>query len=100
MAAVTTPFFQSTLERLLEKADIVNYASATVMYLGFFVPQNGDNLDPTAMEAEARWAICKVVSDGSSFPYSQRILWASGSHWNNLIWNNRTGFTYAYKNWQ
>lgn len=96
----TNTIFPNSLERLQEKADIIEYASATVMYLGFVLAQNGDFLTPAGLEPADRWAICKVESSGAAFPYVQRVLWANGAHTHNLVWDDRAIYTYLYKNWQ
>jgi hypothetical protein len=74
-------------EYLKGTADIIDVASDTVTYLGFFRQGN-------ANEATATASICRIQTAGTI----TRIMWANGSFMFNNIWNNRASLTYAYKN--
>ena len=82
--------FPSNIEVLLEKADIIEQASALVMYLGFCVRQ-------TTVTSTASWAICKIEKDSATVPYIQTVKWVNGSRMKIFIWDSRAGYTYQFR---
>jgi len=86
-----TGTLNATINRLLEKADHIIYVDALTMYLGFC--DRG-----TTLTSESTWTICKIVSSGSVFPYTQSVLWANGTHNFDLVMDNYASYTYKFKN--
>ena len=84
--------FKSDIQYLLDKADIVEYASATVLYLGF-----ADIGDPDT--DAAAWAVCRITystADSSTYPRTITTEWGDGAKLPGLTWDDRATHTYKF----
>ena len=83
----------SDIKNLLEKASIIEYASATVMYLGFPAIGNPDT-------DQNEWAVCKVTkstADEDTYPRTISLKWANGSRLPRVTWDDRATHEYFYE---
>ena len=83
--------FPNSLENLQATADTVLEVDIDTTYLGF-----ADNTNPA--KSAAKWAVCKVVKSGSTFPITTEIQWSNGSMNKNQVFNDYASLTYQYKN--
>ena len=79
------------IDRIKATADIIEEVSETVTYLGFCSPGTTATSDP-------RWSILKIVQSGAAYPILTSSKWADGQCCFNLVWDNRAGYNYTFKN--
>lgn len=79
------------ISKLRSAADIIEQLDELTTYLGFCQPG-------TLTTAEAKWSIMKVVSDSATLPTVTTFQWADGSCAYNLVWDDRAGYNYYFKN--
>jgi hypothetical protein len=82
---------QQNISDLRSTADIVEEIDEYTTYLGFCSPG-------TANTAAPNWSILKIEQSGGIFPILTTFRWANGLCAFNLVWDNRAGYDYKFKN--
>lgn len=88
-----TPFAShDIIDRIRASADIIEeVAGGLITYLGLCEPG-------TILTSEAKWSIMKIVQSAAVLPIVTTFTWATGSCAYNLVWDNRAGYDYSFKN--
>lgn len=90
MATIKTNFL-SGMEVLQAASDRMIELNENTTYLFF---QDGSNPATSA----AKWAVCKIVRSGSTYPFTWTTEWSNGSFNKDQIADNYASLTYKYKN--
>ncbi len=80
----------SIIDNLKGSADIIEEASATVVYFGWCAPGCLGEDDPT-------WSIMRLDISGSSYPVVSTFKWASGQCDYSKAWADRATLQYYFK---
>ena len=99
MANTILPPFAATgmIDQLKAAADIIDEASATEIYFGFCDPKpSGRVSEFITTEASDNWSIMKITVNTTTGTVTT-FKWAYGTCAYNLVWNNRTSYTYSFK---
>lgn len=78
------------MDKLRASADIIEEVDGFTTYLGFCTPG-------TLLTSEPGWSIMKIV-EGAALPKITLFQWANGECAYNLVWDNRAGYNYSFKN--
>ena len=78
------------IDSLRASADIIEEVDGVTTYLGFCQPG-------TLLTSDPKWSIMQIV-EGAALPKLTVFKWATGSCAYNLIWDNRAGYAYTFKN--
>jgi len=80
------------IDKIRASADIIEeLAGGLVTYLGFCRPG-------TLLTSESTWSIMIITQSSDVLPIITVFNWAGGSCAYNLVWDNRAGYDFAFKN--
>jgi hypothetical protein len=79
------------IDILRASADIIEEVDGLVTYMGYCAPG-------TLATSEPKFSIMKIVQSGTTYPTLYTFTWANGSCAQNLVWDNRAGYSYQFKN--